>query len=62
MNYIGSKHTVRLFLEQVFRDVSEGSERVFCDISAGTGAVGRHFKQLGLQVMANGSIDGSLII
>jgi len=53
MNYIGSKYTLRPFLEQVFRRVTDGSERVFCDIFAGTGAVGRHFKHLGLQVIAN---------
>jgi adenine-specific DNA-methyltransferase len=53
MNYIGSKHTLLPFLEKVFRQVTDGSERVFCDIFAGTGAVGRHFKGLGLQVIAN---------
>jgi adenine-specific DNA-methyltransferase len=53
MNYIGSKHTLLPFLEKVFRQVTDGSERVFCDIFAGTGAVGRHFKGLGLQIIAN---------
>lgn len=53
MNYIGSKYTLLLFLEQVFREVCDGSERVLCDIFAGTGAVGRLFKHLGLQVIAN---------
>lgn len=53
MNYIGSKYTLRLFLEGVFREVSDGSERVLCDIFAGTGAVGRHFKYLGFQIIAN---------
>jgi adenine-specific DNA-methyltransferase len=53
MNYIGSKLTLLPFLEQVFRQVADGDEKVFCDLFAGTGAVGRHFKGLGLQVIAN---------
>ncbi len=53
MNYIGSKYTLLPFLEHVFRQVADGSEKVFCDIFAGTGAVGRHFKKLGLQIIAN---------
>lgn len=53
MNYIGSKHSLLPFLEQVFREVSEDDERVVCDIFAGTGAVGRLFKRLGFQVIAN---------
>ena len=53
MNYIGSKLTLLPFLEQVFRKVTDGNERVFCDLFAGTGAVGRHFKSLGFQVIAN---------
>ncbi|MBL8149362.1 MAG: DNA adenine methylase, partial [Blastocatellia bacterium] len=53
MNYIGSKHTLRPFLEQVYRNIANGTEKVLCDIFAGTGAVGRHFKHLGLQIIAN---------
>ena len=53
MNYIGSKYTLLPFLETVFRQVAEGDEKVFCDLFAGTGAVGRHFKGLGLRVIAN---------
>lgn len=53
MNYIGSKLTLLPFLDSVFRQIAEGNEKVFCDIFAGTGAVGRHFKGLGLQVIAN---------
>ncbi len=53
MNYIGSKLTLLPFLEDVFRQVADGSEQVFGDLFAGTGAVGRHFKKLGLQVFAN---------
>jgi adenine-specific DNA-methyltransferase len=53
MNYIGSKQTLLPFLEHVFRQVADGDEKVFCDLFAGTGAVGRHFKKLGIQVIAN---------
>src|SRR5262245_48033500 len=53
MNYIGSKHTLLPFIEEVFRKISDGSERTVGDIFAGTGAVGRHFKKLGLRVIAN---------
>jgi len=53
MNYIGSKYTLLPFIEQVFRHISDGSERTACDIFAGTGAVGRLFKRLRLRVIAN---------
>jgi adenine-specific DNA-methyltransferase len=53
MNYIGSKHSLLPFIEQVWRDVRDGDERTACDIFAGTGAVGRLFKRLGLCVTAN---------
>jgi adenine-specific DNA-methyltransferase len=53
MNYIGSKYTLLPFIERVFRQISDGSEKTACDIFAGTGAVGRHFKKRGLRVIAN---------
>ena len=53
MNYIGSKLTLLPFLERIFREVTDGTEKTFCDIFAGTGAVGRHFKGLGFKVIAN---------
>jgi adenine-specific DNA-methyltransferase len=53
MNYIGSKLTLLPFLEKVVREVTDGSEKTFCDLFAGTGAVGRHFKKLGFQIIAN---------
>ncbi|MFN6202680.1 MAG: DNA adenine methylase [Acidobacteriota bacterium] len=53
MNYIGSKYTLLPFLESVFRQISDGTEKTFCDLFAGTGMVGRHFKSLGLRVIAN---------
>jgi adenine-specific DNA-methyltransferase len=53
LNYIGSKHSLLGFLESVYREVADGDETSFCDLFAGTGAVGRHFKSLGLRVLAN---------
>lgn len=53
MNYIGSKYTLLPFIEQVFCKISDGSEKTVCDIFAGTGAVGRHFKKRGMRVIAN---------
>lgn len=53
MNYIGSKHSLLPFLERVWREVRDGDEQTACDIFAGTGAVARMFKRLGLQVIAN---------
>lgn len=53
MNYIGSKQTLIPFLNDVYRKIAVGDEKSFCDIFAGTGAVGRHFKRLGLRVIAN---------
>ena len=57
MNYIGSKLTLLPFLEKVVREVAPEvincEEKTFCDLFAGTGAVGRHFKKLGFQIIAN---------
>lgn len=53
MNYIGSKHSLLSFLENVWREVRDREEQTACDIFAGTGAVGRMFKRLGLRVIAN---------
>lgn len=53
MNYIGSKYTLLPFLERVYKSIADGTEKTFCDIFAGTGAVGRLFKRMGLRVVAN---------
>jgi adenine-specific DNA-methyltransferase len=53
MNYIGSKHSLLPFIEQIWREVRDNDEIVACDIFAGTGAVGRMFKRQGLRVLAN---------
>lgn len=55
MNYIGSKHKLNPWiLECISQSVSKPlNEAVFCDLFAGTGAVGRNFKPLAKQVIAN---------
>lgn len=55
MNYIGSKHKLNPWiLEIISKTVKKPlSELVFCDLFAGTGAVGRNFKPLVKQVIAN---------
>ena len=55
MNYIGSKHKLSSFLKDAIIDTvgSDLSNLVFCDLFAGTGSVGRTFKPLVKQVIAN---------
>lgn len=53
MNYIGSKYSLLPFIDKHYTKIADGSERTFCDLFAGTGAVGRYFKSKGLRVIAN---------
>ena len=55
MNYIGSKHKLSSFLKKTIKDTvgNNLSDMVFCDLFAGTGIVGRNFKPLVKQVIAN---------
>ena len=55
MNYIGSKHKLSSFLKTAIKEVvgDDLSQQVFCDLFAGTGIVGRNFKPLVKQVIAN---------
>ena len=53
MNYIGSKLSLLGFLEKSIEKVVGRNHRVFCDLFAGTGAVGTHFKRKGYKVIAN---------
>jgi adenine-specific DNA-methyltransferase len=55
MNYIGSKNKLNPWiLENISKVVKKPlNEIVFCDLFAGTGAVGRNFKPLAKQVIAN---------
>lgn len=62
MNYIGSKHSIVDFLEESIIDFTNGSGKVFCDIFAGTGVVGKRFKCLGYDVIANDSQYYSFVL
>lgn len=55
MNYIGSKHKLSSFIKStVYAAVGEDlSQKVFCDLFAGTGIVGRVFKQEVKTVISN---------
>jgi len=45
MNYIGSKHKLSKFIKsEIEKVVGEMKDKVFCDLFAGTGAIGRAFK------------------
>ena len=53
MNYIGSKYSLRDFLEAgITRNVNSDC-KVLCDVFAGTGVVGAHFKQKGFKIISN---------
>jgi len=54
MNYIGSKLSLLEFLENsINKVVGKNDNKIFCDLFAGTGAVGLYFKKKGFQVIAN---------
>jgi len=53
MNYIGSKYSLLSFLEESINTVIDGDCSVFCDLFAGTGIVGSHFKDKGYCIIAN---------
>jgi adenine-specific DNA-methyltransferase len=55
MNYIGSKHKLSTFIYQTIKSVVKNdlSNKVFCDIFAGTGAIGRAFKREAKKIIAN---------
>jgi|TARA_R100000479_G_scaffold68390_2_gene32646 adenine-specific DNA-methyltransferase len=55
MNYIGSKHKLSSFIFNTVTSVcgNDLSQKVFCDLFAGTGIVGRTFKSHVKQVIAN---------
>lgn len=55
MNYIGSKYKLLNFLANTIKDVTGNdiSQKVFCDIFAGTGIVGRLFKTAVKKVISN---------
>lgn len=55
MNYIGSKYKLSDFIKQSVYSVAGNdlSDKVFCDIFAGTGIVGRNFKTEVKQIISN---------
>lgn len=55
MNYIGSKHKLSKFIEDGIASTVKGNlqGKVFCDLFAGTGIIGRNFKPLVKQVISN---------
>lgn len=55
MNYIGSKHKLSNFISKTVSDLvgTDLNTMVFCDLFAGTGIVGRHFKPLVKEVISN---------
>ncbi len=55
MNYIGSKYKLSNFIKSTICSVvgADLSDKIFCDIFAGTGIVGRVFKNEVKQVIAN---------
>lgn len=55
MNYIGSKFSLLPFIDEVIRNVAGNalSDKILCDIFAGTGIVGRYFKNKVSKVLSN---------
>lgn len=63
MNYIGSKHSIIDFIEESIIDtVGDNKKLTVCDIFAGTGVVGKRFKELGYNVIANDNQYYSYVI
>ncbi len=54
MNYIGSKLKLKQFIKsKIVKVVGEMNDKVFCDLFAGTGAIGRAFKTESKKIIAN---------
>lgn len=53
MNYIGSKLSLLDFIDESIAEVTGMSGGIFCDLFAGTGAVGSYFKKKGYSIIAN---------
>jgi adenine-specific DNA-methyltransferase len=53
MNYIGSKLRLLDFLEKSIKEIVGEGDHCLCDLFAGTGTVGIHFKKIGYQVTSN---------
>ena len=53
MNYIGSKLSLLDFLYESIMYIIDSDCRIFCDLFAGTGIVGRYFKSKNFYIIAN---------
>ena len=55
MNYIGSKFKLLNFITKSVNEVVSGdlSQKIFCDLFAGTGIVGRNFKSNVKKIISN---------
>ncbi len=55
MNYIGSKLSLKSFIREKISEVSklDKEDKVFGDLSAGTGVIGSEFKKMGYKVISN---------
>ena len=54
MSYIGSKHKLSKFIKSEIEKIAgKMTNRVFCDLFAGTGAIGRAFKSESKKIIAN---------
>lgn len=64
MNYIGSKLKLYSWIEKEVKKTvgNDLSEKIFCDIFAGTGIVGRSFKKNVKKVIANDLEDYSFVL
>jgi len=64
MNYIGSKLKLSSWIKEEIEDVVSGdfSDKIFCDIFAGTGIMGRTFKLHVKKVISNDLEDYSFVL
>lgn len=62
MKYIGNKTRLLNFIEQSLLNEDIQLAGVFCDLFAGTGSVGHHFKRRNMQVLSNDLMTYSYIL
>jgi len=64
MNYIGSKFKLSSWIEDEVKKVvgDDLPQKIFCDIFAGTGIVGRTFKKSVKKVISNIEIESQIHI
>ena len=53
MRYLGSKYRLLPFIENVIQEVTNGNFNTFADLFAGTGIVGRTYREKGYYVISN---------